>query len=244
MSNRFTKLSLLVVFSLTALIWYGCSDDTIRTVMSQDDYTPPDETSSFLPLSEGFTTIYRVTYSNGSGQTITLKIGRQVQLMSITAHEWFSDNGTTLDTGYVRITSDAIFFYDGVLAEPEKILGFPLVAGNSWLRFSETYGGGGDSGDSGDPDDNLPSMTDGVVAKAFPSTGANVMTVVGQEQLQLSNGDVLSHTVKVYNESSSPGKKNYYWYAQNIGLVKYLIGTTDNSYPRADITGELIDFGT
>lgn len=243
MTHRLTSIILSVAVCLTACFFYGCSDDTIRTVVSEDEYTSGGETSYFLPLTEGFTTIYRVVYADGTDKTITLQMGRQVQVGALSVNEWFSDDGTVRDTGYIKVVSDAIFFFDGADGEPEKILGFPLVAGNSWLRFSETYSDYDFTDIITNIDDDSASIIDGVSAKTFPSTGANTMTVLGQEQLQMSNGDVLSNTIKVYNEASMPGKKNYYWYAENIGLVKYIIGTTDGSYPRGDAVGELIDFG-
>lgn len=243
MRHRLTSIILLAAVCLTTCFWYGCSDNTIRTVVSEDDYTFSGGTSSFLPLTEGYTTVYRVSYSDGTDQTITLSMGRLAQLGTVTAYEWFSDDGMVRDTGYVRVTTDAIFFFDGANAVPEKILGFPLVAGNSWERFSDSYSDNDFTDIITGIDDDSAIVIDGVSYKTFPSTGANLMTVMGEEQLQLSNGDLLSGTFKVYNESTQPGKKNYYWFAENIGLVKYIIGTTDGSYPRGDVVGELIDFG-
>lgn len=245
MTQKKTSIVLLAAVTLAALFIWGCSDDTIRTVVSEDDYLAGGETSYFLPLTEGFTTVYRVTYGDGSEETISLEVGRQVQSGPLTAYEWFSDDGHIRDTGYVRVTTDAAFFYDGADGDPEKILGFPLVEGNSWERFSETYADEGFVDIITDYDDTSAIGIDGVLAaKAFPSTGANMMTVMAVEQLQLENGDLLSNTIKVYNESTMQGKKNYYWYAENIGLVKYILGTTDGSYPRGDVSGELIDFGS
>lgn len=243
MTHKKTSIILLAAVCLAACFMWGCSDDTIRTVVSEDDFIFGEESSYFLPLTEGFTTVYRVTYADGSEETISLEVGRQVQSGTITAYEWFSDDGMVRDTGYIKATSDAIFFYDGAYAEPEMILSFPLTAGNSWERFSESYVDEDFTNILTGFDTDSAIVIDGVSAKVFPSSGANLMMVMGEEQLQMSNGDVLSSTIKVYNEATTQGKKNYYWYAENIGLVKYIIGTTDGSYPRGDVVGELTDFG-
>ncbi len=246
MTPRFVTVLTLAALCLMACLWYGCTDNTVTTVIPEDEYLPATETSSFLPLTKGFTTVYNVTYATGGSQTITLEIGRQVQNGPLTAYEWFSDDGLTLDTGYVIVTTGAAFFYDGVNADPEKILAFPLFAGNTWERFSDSYANDGFTDIiTGIVDDGTdPTNLDGGLAKTLPTTGGNIMTVVGEEQLQLSSGLFLSNTIKIYNDGTTPGKKNYYWYTEGVGLVKYIIGTTDGSFPRGDVVGELIDFGS
>ncbi len=245
MKQRCVSFTTLVVICLAALIWVGCSDDTNTTVISADNYVSDLAESNYLPLAEGFTTVYSVTSSDGTDKVIRLEVGKQVQLGSLSAVEWFSDDGSVYDTGYVRTTPDAAFFYDGANSDAEKILELPLFAGDTWERFSDDYDNADDFIDIitvFDPDDTT-SVPQGTVAKTFPSTGANTMVVVGREQLQLGDGSMFSDAIKVYNESSIPGKKNYYWYVGHIGLVKYVLGTTDGSYPRGDVMGELIDFG-
>ena len=69
------------------------------------------------------------------------------------------------------------------------------------------------------------------------------MTVAGSEGLRLGDGTYYSGAVKVYNLSSTVGKKNYYWFVANVGLVKYVIGATDSSYPDGDVVGELVSRG-
>lgn len=246
MKQRFVSFTTLVVFCLATLVWVGCSDDTITTVISADDYVNDQAESYYLPLTEGFTTVYSVMSSDGTDKIIRLEMGKQVQLGSMSAVEWFSNDGNVYDTGYVRMTSDAAFFYDGANSDAEKILQLPLIIGSSWERFSDNYDNADDFTDIitvFDPDDDSTTIPDGSLAKTFPSTGGNTMTVVGQEQVQLGDGSTFSGAVKVYNESSVPGKKNYYWYVEHIGLVKYVLGTTDGSFPRGDVVGELIDYG-
>ena len=127
MKQRFVSLTTLVVFCLATLIWVGCSDDTITTVISADDYVNDQAESYYLPLTEGFTTVYSVTSSDGTDKIIRLEMGKQVQLGSMSAVEWFSDDGNVYDTGYVRMTSDAACFYDGANSDAEKILQLPLI---------------------------------------------------------------------------------------------------------------------
>ena len=185
MKHKLTSIAAVAVFCLTALFWMGCSDDTITTVVSADDYTATQSEAYYLPMTEGFTTVYNVTNSDGSSKTVRIEVGKQVQLGSMTAVEWLSDDGTLLDTGYVRMTSDAAFFYDGANADAEKILQLPMAVGDTWERFSEDYDNADDFTDIitvFDPDDST-TISDGILAKTFPSTGGNTMIVAGQEQV-------------------------------------------------------------
>lgn len=245
MKRAIISTSTAVVLILLVIIWSGCSDDSVSISSSGDDWTASYATSPYLPLVRGFTTIYAVSYANGTEASITLEVGRQILTNGVGVVEWFSDDGSLLDTGYVRATDDAVYFYDGPNAEAEMILGYPLEAGNTWLRFSDSYDGN-DFTDiiTGyeDPDDTV-STNDGSTAKVFPSSGENLMTVLGQEQVRLSDGSLFVNAIKVCNENSAAGKMNYYWFVQNIGLVRYVIGATDSSYPDGDVVGELVDYG-
>ncbi len=243
MKRAIIAITTAAVLGLSLCIWSGCSDDPVSTG-SGDDWATSYAASPYLPLVRGYTSIYAVTYANGTESMITLEVGRQIQTGGVGVIEWFSDDGTVLDTGYVRATDEAVYFYDGPYAEAEKILDYPLEAGHTWLRFSD-----GTDGDdftdiiTGYDDPVDTSSTDGTNAKVFPSSGENLMTVLGQEQIELSDGSLFVNAVRIYNENLASGKKNYYWFVQNIGLVKYVIGATDGTYPNGDIVGELIDCG-
>ncbi|UCE23987.1 MAG: hypothetical protein JSU74_11920 [Candidatus Zixiibacteriota bacterium] len=241
MKRTMMAITTAAVLGLSLIIWSGCSEDS-TTTSSSDDWTASYAVSPYLPLVRGFTSIYAVTYANGSESMIRLEIGRQVQANGVSVVEWISDDGTVLDTGYVRATDDAVYFYDGLITEAEKILDYPLEAGHTWLRFSDSNDGD-DFTDIITGYDDTSSTDDGTNAKVFPSTGENLMTVLGREQLELSDGSLFVNAVKVYNENAASGKKNYYWFVQNVGLVKYVLGATDNHYPNGEIVGELIDYG-
>lgn len=239
---RMRSFAFIVIgLCFAAFVWYGCSDNTVRTIVSADDQAESGSDSYFLPLEQGFGIIYDITYANGSGKMVTLEIGKPVQMAGFTVYEWFSDDGDTRDTGYIAAGVAAAYFYDALNGSPEKMLEFPLVAGDSWERFSDEYGG----------DDWVDILTgyddgetdDAVASKVLPSEGGNIMTVVGYEDVALSNGSSFNGAVKIRNESSASGKVNYYWYVANIGLVKYMLGTTDRNNATADVVGELISFG-
>ncbi len=240
MNRSFTTIATLIAFILLASLWSGCSDNTITNVISEDDWVAGTVGSSYLPLTEGYTTIYSVSYANGTDDMVTLRVGNQVQLTATSAVQWFSSSNEGLDTGYVHASSDAVYFFESTSSSPEKILELPLVTGNSWSRFSDTYIDDQFIDIITDWDD---SETGETVAKTFPSTGADIMTVAGAEGLRLGDGTYYSGAVKVYNESTIAGKRNYYWFVANVGLVKYVIGATDSSYPDGDIVGELISHG-
>jgi len=235
----------LIAVCLTAFIWYGCSDNTVRTVISADEWAADSGDSYFLPLDRGFAVVYEITKADGSSDMITLEVGKMVPLGSIMAYEWFSDDGSIRDTGYIAAGVDAAYFYESASSSAEKMLQLPLVVGDSWERFSEDYDGD-DWVDilTDDTDDDDDSETqDDAFSKVLPSEGGNIMTVVGYEDVELSYGSYFTNAVKIRNDGDSPGKMNYYWYVSSIGLVKYVLGTTDGSYPRGDVVGELVDYG-
>jgi len=226
-------------------MWYGCSDNTVKTVISAEDLASGTEDPYFLPLDRGFSVVYEITHSDGYSEMVTLEVGRMVPLGAIMVYEWFWDDGNTRDTGFIAAGVNATYFYEDATSAAEKILQIPLVAGDSWERFSEEYSGDDwvdiltDHNDGADDSETQ----DDAISKVFPSEGGNIMTVVGPEEVQLSNGSYFTNAVKLSNPSTSPGKVNYYWYVGNIGLIKYVLGTTEGSYPRGEVVGELIDYG-
>ncbi|MEW6412958.1 MAG: hypothetical protein AB1483_10885 [Candidatus Zixiibacteriota bacterium] len=242
MNRLFTKAAIRITTVLLVAILTGCSDNTITNVISADDWVAGTESTAYLPLAEGYTTIYSVEYSDGTDDMVTLEVGRQVQLAGISAVEWFSTSGDGLDTGYVHATSDAVYFYESASASPEKILEMPLLLGNSWSRFTDIYIDDQFIDIITDYDKDDVDGTEGT-AKTFPSSGGDIMTVAGSEGLRLGDGTYYSGAVKIYNASETVGKTNYYWFVANVGLVKYVIGATDSSYPDGDIVGELISSG-
>ena len=131
MKRSFTAIATLIAFVLLASFLSGCSDDTITNVISEEDWAAGTEGTAYLPLVEGYTTVYSVSYADGTSDAVTLEVGHQVQLAGVSAVQWFSTNSGDSDTGYVHATSEAVYFYDGAYSSPEKILELPLLTGNS-----------------------------------------------------------------------------------------------------------------
>jgi len=247
-----TFFALMTAICLVTIGWLGCSDDTITTYHSGDTPSVTDNSGSvtyYFPLTQGFATSYQVTSSNGITEVVSYRVGKEVSVLDFEAVEWFC--GHNADPGFFRPVGDALYYYDSPTATPEKILEMPLDPGNSWTRYStiETALSDNDfyidinvgfydqlGGDDIDSDE-------GGLLKVYPSEGGVSMTVAQTESLQLSTGNFFSHAVKVYNEGTTADKTNYYWFVANVGLVKYVIGATDQSYPNGDLVAELINYG-
>jgi len=236
--------SMVAIFIFT-LGWIGCSenDTTLITNISGDGAT--DEFVNYFPLEEGHTSLYEVTYSNGSTEELTFRVGAEVPFGSITALQWFIESSTgSRDTNYIVVTDSSIYLYTDYQAVPEKILYYPLQPGVSWSRYVSTETVIADvlNDDKAESDDDDGSDTDGgVLSASYPTTGSGDMLVENSETVLLNSGLYYSGSVKITN-SSSTDLKNYYWYTPGIGLVKFIIGTTDNTYPVAQSAGELVSY--
>lgn len=234
---------LLAIIWLTALVLGGCSDGTITTVVSQDTELSDDIINAYLPTAEGYTVAYNVYYSNGTSDMTSIAVGREVQLGSVSAIEWIARGENGADTGYISVSADWIYFYESTSSAAEKIIEMPLTTGQSWLRFS----------DSDDIDDGLTDIITGIEdtirtdiessGKVFPSVGEDLMTVAGREPVRLSNGLYFSDAAKIYNENSADNTKNFYWWVANVGLVKYVLGATDEQGTGGNVVGEMVDYG-
>ncbi|UCD63354.1 MAG: hypothetical protein JSW34_11480 [Candidatus Zixiibacteriota bacterium] len=244
-----TKKQIFMFAGLALLLatagWYGCSDGTVSTVVSQDELASGGYANVYLPTAEGYTSVFNVVYSGGTEEMVTVRVGRSVQLGAVNAIEWIGTNQGVADTGYIAVTSDCVYFYETSASSPEKIIEMPMTTGQSWERFADSDIGDGDITDiiTGNDKDDDTTATDDPSAKVFPSDGGNIMTVAGREQLELSSGLTFSDVVKVYNEGSVPNRTNYYWFVANVGLVKYVIGASDNGGSTGEIVGELLDYG-
>ncbi|MBN1213713.1 MAG: hypothetical protein JXA92_14160 [candidate division Zixibacteria bacterium] len=240
---------LTLVFSTAAIFiftmgWIGCSENDTILITSMNGNDAADEFVSYFPLEEGHTSYYEVTYSNGSTEELTFRIGSEVPFGSITAIQWFIQSSTgSRDTNYIVATDSSIYLYTDYQAVPEKILYYPLQPGVSWNRFVSTDEVIADVGDDdkAESDDDDTDTDGGVLSADYPTTGIGDMLVENSETVLLNSGLYYSGSVKITN-SSSEDLKNYYWYAPGIGLVKYIIGTTDNTYPAGQAVGELVSY--
>ena len=246
-----TTAILIVLAGIICFGWYGCFDDTVQTIFTDSGTTGTSSSAieTYFPLSAGTSSLFTVTQANGIKELVTYKVGKKVDLKGVEVTEWIGITNGVQDTGYFRVYSDALYFYENIQAEPEKIIEMPFVIGSSWDRF-ET--GGTDLTfddlyiDISAGDDYQPDPIEGdstgfppVTLKTYPSIGAISMTVESIERLQLNNGLSYSEAVKISNTDYSGTKDNYYWYVANYGLVKFVIGATDTK-PNGDLMGEIL----
>ncbi|MDH4156622.1 MAG: hypothetical protein OEW00_05040 [candidate division Zixibacteria bacterium] len=237
---------------LLCLAWIGCSDDTITTVSppgSNDGTSANSEVLYYFPLNEGYQTIYDVVNSDGTKESETYTVGKEVSRGSATAMEWLSytsSNGK--DTGYFEATATALYYFEDLGAAAEKIIELPLVIGQSWPRYEDgsllsDYEDGIDI--IFDNDFKFPDSTDFMdgTLKNYPTTGLSTMTVTAIEKLQLDNGAYYSGAVKITNTNAT-GTYNIYWFAPGVGLVKYIIGASALYATSGSKVGELRSYGS
>jgi hypothetical protein len=67
------------------------------------------------------------------------------------------------------------------------------------------------------------------------------MVVDKIENVTLNSGEMYSNAVRISNPGSS-GRYNYYWYAQGVGLIKYVINSRNDDNPSGQIEGELVSY--
>ncbi len=234
------KTTLILTFlGLMAFSWIGCSDGTIVTYVDSPGATGQAEpVELYFPLDEGYTTIYNVTYSIGNSEQVTFTAGRTVSFQGINAVEWIGRGANSIDTGYFYPTGNALYYYDATNAQPEKLLQLTLNNGTSWATNNINSNGFTDIITG-----TLPDTTGNpyINAKDFPTISAVSFTVESTEALELNTGTYFSQTVRLSTPNGS--RMNYYWYAQGIGLVSYVIGASTTSYPNGDIVGEIVNYG-
>lgn len=241
---RRATLVLLVTAGIFCFGWYGCSDDTIVSRSGSGENS--SEIDTYFPLSEGATRLFKVTQSNGLSQTVSIRVGKNINLKGVEVVEWISTSNGIVDTSFFRATNSSLFYYENKNSDPETILALPLNIGYSWERFN--YQANDDIIIDSVIDDSVDPVhedtTDQIIIlnKNFPSSGAISMSVENIEQLQLKNGKHYSHAVKISNWDESGLKKNYYWYVPNLGLVKYVKGASSGNADDGYLLGELLDY--
>jgi len=246
----------------------GC-DGTNAPVVSQ----PAEETSEieqYFPLSTGkvlnFTVTNEVTDIDTRDRYI---VGESVTDGDNTSFLWIHNDlahPNYADTGYFVQTSDAVYYYEDADADPELILQAPFKVGNSWQRHNRVregqnlvdslighienkYGRYEDNGeDQGykDVDGESAGDNDGDITfgagKNFPLLASGYLTISAIEDLELANGYVIEDCIKIESQAGSQ-YTNIYWYAKDFGLVKYILGATEESLsasvPAGQVVGEL-----
>lgn len=197
----------------------------------------------YFPLNEGFSTTYEINNSNGPTESISYKVGRQISFHTGIATEWISNRNGVKDTSYFVQTSSSLIFYESKKAKPEVILINPLTAGKSWSRFDVSDNGVVDTNSIINPQDKPNDTTGGGInLVSFPTDGSDQMMVDKIESVELDRIGYFSKVVRVSNDAGG-GAKNYYWYAEGVGMIKYVLGATNFNDPHGSVEGELIYYG-
>ncbi len=238
-----TMTATVIMFSLIFII--GCSDTVEIVTTPTTNNNLAYEALEWFPLDEGYTTVYKLTSNDGSDRIITYTVGKEIVINDMTVVEWLSnDNVLGADTGYFQYTNTAIYYRESKSSSLEKIIELPIIAGNSWNR--------NESDDANLRTENFDDQLDGeqekdsliiTPLKNLPIVGEFLMTVEEAEVLQLNEtGHYYSQAYRIAVQSSAT-EKNYYWFVEGVGLVKYVLGATELSYPNGNVVGELIQYG-
>jgi hypothetical protein len=206
-------MSVLLVPCAWLLMVPGCSDKTFTTTSVA---VPDDATpTAYLPLEVGL----RVSYGG-------FQIRRTEQ----------ATGGTSYCYRYAK--GNAIFESDRPDEPGLRILEAPFVIGNSWDRYDTSItisaGGGVDPQDDGDT-----TIID--AHKRSPGAAYSTMTIVGLEDVVAMNGRSYGHCIKVAWPVNAT-TINYYWYAANIGLVKYEYGVSTQGTGSGYAAGVMTDY--
>ena len=251
-----------LIGALTVIV--GCSENDV-IVADIADSPAGTALNTYFPISDGYTTTYRVT-SNGVSELISFEVDGRAAAPHNDMWQFVAELPSGVrDTSYLRVTSQAVYHYDGLQGDPETILQAPLSIGHSWNRFGENSpesevvydsvnislgnldallkGNGTVKELNGTDGSDYQPYDDWLAAKVFPTQGRLQIRVQAQEQLNLSNGRHYSYVLRLSNVQQD-GRSNYYWYAPGVGLVRYVLGATVTSYPDGDVVGELVEFGT
>jgi hypothetical protein len=251
MRRRFLMSLALGLCLAGAVIWVGCSNDTITKVSpagSDDDSGVGSGVTYYFPLHEDYQTIYDVGNGDGTHETVTYTVGKEVTRGNETAREWLSyTRSRGYDTGYFQATATCLNYFESPTSVAEKILQLPLTTGQSWTRTGGTNLETNTETDIVFDLDYKNNDNDTVaggsgLAKNYPTTGASTMTVTGVESVQLSDGSFFSGVVKITNTYTA-NTYNIYWFAPGIGLVKWVIGAASISASTGTVVGELRSYG-
>ncbi len=243
MTNKSSKI-VAIILIISACAW-GCSGHFVTA--SDPASFSNNDVVEYFPLDESYQATFELTEVNRASEFIVFKVGKKIPFLEDSAVQWISKIGSSVDTGYVVVSSNSLTIYESSNSAGEKVLDIPLTVGKSWSRYSSISAGTEDdftiiitdnklTNDTGSTDDS------GVANKSFPTDGSSVMTVDKYESIQLSNGDYYSNTVRISNDGGG-STKNYYWFAPGVGLVKYVIGSLDANEPTGNIEAELISHG-
>jgi len=250
MNKRKSNFAFFALPLIALALAVGCSKDT-TTLFTSNSIDPED----YFPLQTRYTTHFDVREYNGNMQELTFQVGSPVSVAGQPGYQWLvnSSNGG-YDTSYFVATESGLYLYGSLSSIPEQILSFPLETGASWNRYEsfssdnagdETNGGGTTNGglkdiiDGEQENQGFKDSSDAGIASSynFPTDGANTLTKESIEEVALKNGTKFSESIKIKNAGSDG--YNYYWFAPGIGLVKYIIGTSENNSANGRTVGEI-----
>ncbi len=240
----------LLTMTMATVFLIGCTDESGTNLSTSSALT--GSVTDYFPMDAGYSTTYEVTRSDGLIEQVTFIIGDPVTINGTPAVEWRVYNNGNVTTSYLQATNDAIYYWDTDRSTRETILRLPLTLGSSWSRFATTEttrgtGGGPYTDIITDPWnkydlDTTTVINNGTLGKNFPTLGSEIMTVQGIENLNLETSGGFTDAIHI-TTTSSMGRTNHYWFAESVGLVKYIIGATDASYPNGEKTGRIVQYG-
>ncbi len=250
-------LPVLLILLLAAA---GCenSDKAIVSQAADDTITIED----YFPLTAGKTVTFTVDNEvTGIVSSEKYTVGAGVSDGNAISYQWIHSYGNYADTGYFVRTGSALYYYENGDAYAELLFDAPLEIGKSWNRLTQSregqnlidslignydnkyggYNGGQNGGDHGYKEDG--ELGFGGVGKNFPLTASSYLSITAIEDIELSNGETFEDCLRVESQAGSQ-YTNIYWYAPKYGLIKYILGATEESLatedsPDGQVVGEM-----
>jgi hypothetical protein len=203
--SLYTIAKIAAWLAITAAIT-GCSDKTFSSVVNPA--TPDVVVKTYAPLETGLRVGFAIV--GQSYHTFDIEIGKPVTVRGYPGFENMTfDHYTGATTMTYRYIRDSALFETSSVNEPGvRILQAPHLPGTTWDR-NDVW------------DDGVGEHANGVVANK-PSA-KTTMTIVGFEDVQVFDGSVYSQALKVAWPLDDT-HTNFYWYALDIGMIKYQLG--------------------
>ncbi|MEZ5359097.1 MAG: hypothetical protein R3F48_09740 [Candidatus Zixiibacteriota bacterium] len=211
MSTRKALWTLLLSLSILTLGIIGCSSDKVSNPTTP---TTPDTITTYFPLDQG----WRISYTTTEPTTANFDV-EVTDAVEIYGNDGFTVRQTNLTTfeqtfKYIYATSNAIYESHATNDPGSKILEMPFNIGNSWIMYTEVNNDDDDSITVNDFDD------DNVLLSGAAESAYNVMSIVAKESVEALNGTTYPNCLKIEWQTGELSYK-YFWYAANIGLVKF-----------------------
>lgn len=269
MKSPSNNLLVLIAFLALAAI-AGC--DSYNSSVAGQPETQPTEIEQFFPLATN--KVIEFSVSNDVYELDTRErfvVGQSATDGNNISYLWIHSDlahSNYSDTGFFVQTSSALYYYENDYADAELILKAPFKIGNSWNRYTPEQEGNnlvdslinhinnryGDywNNNDGSEEPDIKNGTDeggvpgGFSGKNFPLVASAYLTITAIESIELDNGFIFENCLRVESQAGSQ-YTNIYWYAKGYGLVKYIIGATEESLvtedsPDGQVVGEVLKF--